>query len=94
MKGMLNAWGEVLRLDLPDERLGGVEHEDQRLLVAQQRLDGLQMQLHLERPKKGTGIKKRNKTLVKSLVRKRWVYICQDISLRTNSQNSGFPMLT
>lgn len=48
MKGMLNAWGEVLRLDLPDEWLGGVEHEDQRLLVAQQRLDGLQMQLHLE----------------------------------------------
>lgn len=52
MKGMLNAWGEVLRLDLPDEWLGGVEHEDQGLLVAQQRLDGLQMQLHLERPKK------------------------------------------
>lgn len=54
---MLNAQGQVLCLDLPDQWLGGVEHEDQWLLVAQQRLDGLQMQLNLVRPKKkGTGI--------------------------------------
>lgn len=49
---MLNAQGQVLCLDLPDQWLGGVEHEDQWLLVAQQRLDGLQMQLNLVRPKK------------------------------------------
>lgn len=50
MKGMLNARGQVLRLDLPDQWLGGVEHENQRLLVAQHRLDGLEMQLDLVRP--------------------------------------------
>lgn len=57
---MLNARGQVLRLDLPDQWLGGVEHEHQWLLVAQQRLDGLQMQLNLIRTTKrvqesGTG---------------------------------------
>lgn len=52
MKGMLNAQGQVLGLDLPDHWLGGVEHKDQWLLVAQQRLDGLQMQLNLVTPKK------------------------------------------
>lgn len=50
MKGMLNARGQVLRLDLPDQWLGGVEHENQWLLVAQHRLDGLEMQLDLVRP--------------------------------------------
>lgn len=45
---MLDARGKVLCLDLPDQWLGGVEHEDQWLLVAQQRLDGFQMQLNLE----------------------------------------------
>lgn len=50
MKGMLNARGQVLRLDLPDQRLGGVEHENQWLLVAQHRLDGFEMQLDLVRP--------------------------------------------
>lgn len=29
-------------------------------------------------------MKQRNKTLVKGLLRKRWVYICQEISLHTN----------
>lgn len=48
MKGMLDARGKVLCLDLPHQWLGGVEHEDQWLLVAQQRLDGFQMQLKLE----------------------------------------------
>lgn len=48
MKGMLDARGKVLCLDLPHQWLGGVEHEDQWLLVAQQRLDGFQMQLNLE----------------------------------------------
>lgn len=46
MKGAFDARGQVLCLDLPDQWLGGVEHEDQGLLVAQQRLDGLQMQLN------------------------------------------------
>ena len=48
MKGMPDAQGKVLCLDLPDQWLGGVEHEGQWLLVAQQRLDGFQMQLNLE----------------------------------------------
>lgn len=52
---MLNARGQVLRLDLPDQRLGGVEHENQRLLVAQHRLDGLEMQLDLVRPQNKKG---------------------------------------
>lgn len=54
MKGMFNAQGQVLRLDLPDQRLGGVEHEGQWLVVAQQRLNGLQMQLDLKRQLKNT----------------------------------------
>lgn len=49
MKGTFNAQGQVLCLDLPDQWFGGVEHKDQWLLVAEQRLDGLQMQLNLER---------------------------------------------
>lgn len=52
MKGTFNAPGQVLCLDLPDQWLGGVEHEDQWLLVVQQRLDGLQMQLNLVRGEK------------------------------------------
>lgn len=48
---MFDAQGQVLCLDLPDQWLGGVKHEDQGLLVAQQRLDGLQMQLNLVRQK-------------------------------------------
>lgn len=55
MKGMLNARGQVLRLDLPDQWLGGVEHENQWLLVAQHRLDGLEMQLDLVRPQNKRG---------------------------------------
>lgn len=51
MKGMPNAQGQVLCLDLPDQWLWGVKHKDQWLLVAQQRLDGLQMQLNLATPK-------------------------------------------
>lgn len=53
MKGTFNAQGQVLCLDLPYQRLWGIEHEDQWLLVAQQRLDGLQMQLDLDRQNKG-----------------------------------------
>lgn len=56
MKGTLNARGQVLCLELPDQWLRGVEHEDQWLLVAQQRLDGLQMQLNLVRQKKKKGL--------------------------------------
>lgn len=52
MKGAFDARSQVLCLDLPDQRLGGVEHEDQGLLVAQQRLDGLQMQLDLVKQRK------------------------------------------
>ena len=52
MKGTFDAQGQVLCPDLPDQWLGGAEHEDQGLLVAQQRLDGLQMQLNLVRQKK------------------------------------------
>lgn len=51
MKGTFDAQGQVLCLDLPDQWLGGVKHEDQGLLVAQQRLDGLQMQLNLVKQK-------------------------------------------
>lgn len=47
MKGMLNARGQVLRLDLPHQRLKGVEHKDKWLLVEQQRQDRLQVQLNL-----------------------------------------------
>lgn len=43
MKGMAHARGQVLRLDPPQQRLGGVEHEHQWLVVAQHRLDGLQV---------------------------------------------------
>lgn len=60
MKGAFDARGQVLCLDLPDQRLGGAEHEDQGLLVAQQRLDGLQMQLNLVRKR---GKKKRRERL-------------------------------
>lgn len=49
MKGMFDALGQLLCLDLPDHWLRGVENEDQGLLVEKQRLDGLQMQLHLVR---------------------------------------------
>lgn len=52
MKGTLDARGQVLRLDLPFQRLGGVENKDQGFLVAQQRLDGLQMELNLGTPNK------------------------------------------
>lgn len=34
MKGAFDARGQVLCLDLPDQWLWGVEHEDQGLLVA------------------------------------------------------------
>lgn len=47
MKGVLDALGKLLGLDLPYQWLRGVEHEGQGLLVEQKRLDGLQMQLHL-----------------------------------------------
>ena len=57
MKGTFNAQGQVLCLDLPYQRLGGIEHEDQWLLVALQRLDGLQMQLNLDRQNKGIRVK-------------------------------------
>ena len=57
MKGTLNAQGQVLCLDLPHQWLGGVEHEDQWLLVVQQRLDGLQMQLNLVQQKRAIGAK-------------------------------------
>lgn len=61
---MFNARGQVLCLDLPDQWLGGVEHEDQWLLVALQRLDGFQMQLNLVRQKKEKkrGVKKYKRT--------------------------------
>lgn len=60
MKGMLNARGQVLRLDLPHQWLRGVEHKDKRLLVVQQRLDGLQMQLNLVKSRKRTDIAKQH----------------------------------
>lgn len=52
MKGMLNAGGQVLCLDLPHQLLRGVEHKDKWLLVAQEGLDGLQVQLHLVKARK------------------------------------------
>lgn len=52
MKGMLNAGGQVLCLDLPHQLLWGVEHKYKWLLVAQEGLDGLQVQLHLVKPRK------------------------------------------
>ena len=44
---MLFRSGELLCLDVPDDGLRGAQHEGEGLLVDQQRLDGLQMQLHL-----------------------------------------------
>lgn len=59
MKGMAHARGQVLRLDPPQQRLGGVEHEHQRLAVAQHRLDGREMQLHLARVREGGGAERK-----------------------------------
>lgn len=84
MKGMLNAWGEVLRLDLPDERLGGAEHEDQRLLVAQQRLDGLQMQLHLKGRKKGQNQKEEQDTGQKFTEEEMGMYLSGNLTSHTH----------
>lgn len=52
---MLDAQSQVLCFDIPDQWLGGAEHEDQGLLVVQHRLDGLQMQVNLARAKKKKG---------------------------------------
>lgn len=56
MKGMLNARGQVLCLDLPHQWLRGVEHKDKWLLVVQEGLDGLQVQLHLVKGGERRGI--------------------------------------
>jgi len=48
VEGVFDTRGQLLRLDLPEQRLRGVEDEDQGLLVDGQRLQGLQVERRLE----------------------------------------------
>lgn len=80
---MAHAWGQVLCLDPPQQRLGGVEHKHQRLVVAQHRLDGLQMQLHLARVR-GTESRERGREKSKGVTRENTtlngIHSCKRIS--------------